>query len=230
MPTFTQLQTKVQTRVIDLPLKVKAEIPDLINKAIKDIQGFYNFRVMKTLVEVTTDVTNTDHFFLSCPADWKEPNGQPYWVPQMGKSVPMFWAPDRKFLASYFSEDDDGLPQYLLMGEPDDTNACDIELWPVPDGTSDYNDGEYRIRVPYYRYLPALVNSSDSNWFTSNCEDYIIWQAAGHAFMLDWDSEHAQSAFTLASGFRDAAVKFDRSARFQGATTLAINTNGARRG
>lgn len=230
MATFTELQTIVQTQVIDLPTAVRSAIPRLVVQAIKDIQAQHNFRCMSTLLEVTTDVESVDHFLIARPANWKEANGTPYFFPALGTARPMLWASDRRAVSLDFADDDDGQPAYLAIGEPDDDDNADILLWPVPDGTSDYDDGEYRVRIPYYRYLPDLSAASDSNWFTVNCVDYITWQAAGSAFMMDWGNDQAAAAFQLASGYRAAAIKRDRSQRFQGATTLAINTNGARRG
>src|SRR5690606_23628102 len=88
MATFSELQTRVQRRVIDLPAAVQAEVPTLINEAMKQLQRRHNFKVMEKVASFTT-VAGTQ-VLGAVPSDWKEWRDFPFYTEELGRSVPMF--------------------------------------------------------------------------------------------------------------------------------------------
>lgn len=226
MATFSELQTRVQRLVIDLPSAVTTEVPELINEAIKGIQEEHNFKVMEALVSAqqTTVATRT---LTSVPSTLKDYRDEPYLLTSLGEFRPLSIAADRVSLLERFPDDSDGEPKFLLEGEPsDELNARSWEVWPLPDGLSDFENGEYRVYIPYWKFLTELSASGDQNWFTVNGEEYIVESAAARAFMLDWDMEGAASHFQLADNFKKRLIKRDKMFRIQHVTTLVPHWQG----
>lgn len=220
MGSFSDLQQRVQTRVIDLPSAVQAEVPQLINDAINFLQQVHNFSVMKSEVSYFTNPaptsapgTITPHIIGQIPTGgasglaWKEPRENPYYVLQIGETRELDWAPAGNRVYTYrqwapFDIFAKGPPRMLLVSNPNDdpqapdltmTNL-DIEAYPYSDSNSDWTStpvGEYRIKIPYWGYTPPLVNASDTNWFVENARQYVIRMATAMAFELDWDEGHA---------------------------------------
>lgn len=200
--TFSTLQTRVQTRVIDLPSAVSAEIPTLINDAIHFLCAQHNFKVMEGETNYTTTSSTTSHILGTIPTDWKEPRNQPYYISSVGWTKEMLWQPNRDLVYRRWAPLDPnqiGPPRDLFLGEasnstvppvpnPDqDMGFLNVEVYPFSDSQSDYSDGQYRIHVPYWRYLPELSAGSDHNWFTDWCDRFLIDYATADAFALDWD-------------------------------------------
>lgn len=206
MGNYTELQARVSRRVIDLPSAVVAEVPLLVNEAIALLQEEHNFRVMEAELQAFTLVNS--HSLLqavggatiiipTAPAiNFKEWRGEPWYLRyQDGSPRYMSWAPSRESIWGSFVQGGANttgasFPQVLLEEQPtDDQNSRPISVYPLPDGASDYLDGEYRITIPYYRYLAPLSAGGDHNWITDQAsgEQYIISWATAKAFGLNWD-------------------------------------------
>jgi hypothetical protein len=83
-----------------------------------------------------------------------------------------------------------------------DLTTLGIEVYPYPDGASDWPDGNYRIQIPYWAYTPPLVASGDTNWFTRDGPgvEYIVAAASMMCFEMDWDEARATFWRTKAFG------------------------------
>lgn len=229
--TFSDLETRVQTRLIDVRAEVTAEIPLLINEAIQALCGVHNWNCMKAELQfITNSRAANPHILGQIPTgttsqwQWKEPRGDPYYLMQIGDTREMVYTSSRTMTYRQFSAFDTfdvGPPRQLLIGEasnpqiPDPANAdasmgsLNIEVYPMPDGMSDWNTapgGEYRVNIPYWGYLPDLSSPTSVNWFTLNAAPFIIDFATGRGFQLDWDETRAQ--YWLASAW---GQKFDGS-------------------
>lgn len=234
MANFGTLKSRVLARVIDAPAAVSGDVGALVNQAIRDAQDLHKYRVMETQTALLPTSVGVRQF-AAIPSDFKEyrTGEPPYLVRFDGRTLPLLVAPSREEALKVYAQgtldpDDKGEPQVLVEGDPsDDLGTRAWEVYPLPDGLSDWSDGEYRIVVPYWRYLPELSADADTNWFTENLEWYIVYQATGHAFLIDWDEERAAAWFQLAAGQRALGQKADKLARLAGLDTL-IPYSGAR--
>lgn len=195
MATFLEIQTAVLRNLIDTPTAVSAAVPDLINKSMKRLQQKHNFKVMQASQSYTTTVATRS--IGSVPSDWKRARAKPYEVENNGHVRRLNFVATRTEALLAFADDstrDDGPPRVLLEAEPStEAGAAVFEVFPYPDGNSLYSDGEYRIVVPYWKFLTALSGDSDTNWFTTNAEFYLEFMATSEGFAIDWDEE--RSAF-----------------------------------
>ncbi len=225
MATFAQIQTRVNRRVIDLPSAVTAEVPTLVNEAMKRLQRRHNYKCMEAETAIlTTTIATRTLSTAAVPSDFKEYRGSPYYITDAGAFAEMLTAANKNAVQREFSVDDAnsiGAPVVLLDDLPsDEANTRSWAIYPFPDGASDYSDGEYRIQIPYWQYLTVMTNDADTNWFTVEAEEYLTNQAASLAFGLDWDEErmaiYAQLAATEEKDVKDADKKF----RLGGVDTL----------
>lgn len=221
MATFTALTTRVTNNLIDTPAVVSGTVPTLLYAAQSFLMTRHNFLVMKAEKQYITPsqaVTQT-HVIGQIPTDWKGQRGDPYWIWNQGTTTEIVWQPSRVYQYREWDPTDPysvGPPQNLLLGEaendtmpdpdnPDpDAGALNIEVYPYPDGLSDWPDGNYRIRIPYWRYLPAIAGSA-SNYFTQDgiwaefCVAFATWKG----FMMDWDEVRAAFWMSEAVGRYD---------------------------
>jgi hypothetical protein len=225
--TFAELQTRVERRVIDLPAAVKAEIPTLVNEAVKSVMRKHNFQCMKASISSITTVD--EHLLFSTPADWKEWREMPYAIDDFGVNWELGWAASPRAILTVYGYEDRGRPFWLMQGEETDLfGNTQVQVWPLPDGISDYADGEYRVHTPYWKFLPPLVNAGDSNWFTNNLELYIVFYATREAFALDWDEERMLVWTQKAQAEFLDAVRADKVAQLSGVDTMVPNWRGYR--
>lgn len=190
MATYSEIQTRVTRRVIDLPAAVTAEVPALVNEAIRKLERMHNFRVMRATVDFTT--TEGTRSVGTLPLNWKEWRDEPYYTEDLGRIRELGVAESANEVKLAFGVDeiDDGEPEVILISDPsDEAGAMTVHVYPLPDGNSDYSDGEYRLTLPYWKFLADLSGSGDTNWFTVNADDYIYRQATADAFALNWDRE-----------------------------------------
>lgn len=224
MATYSDIQARVQTRLIDLPSRTLAEVPTLVNDALRELQSRHNFWVMKkTLAANTTALTRE---LAPTPADFKEFREEPFYTEFTGYKVPMDIAPSARAIHGKYEDDDDGPPRYILRGEASGvTGASSLEVWPLSDGQSDYSavpSGEYRVTVPYFGYLPALAGNDDTNWFTLNPlgEHYLFNMAVAMGFQINWDLEKQTEFLGLAEGKYKKLVDEDKRLWFSGQDTF----------
>lgn len=224
MATYGEIQTRVERRVIDLPSAVAAEVPALVAEAVRELQDGYDFIIMEALGGPYTTVAST-RALVAKPSDWKKPRGDPYMefdVNGRVKDIP--WASSRMAVLDLIPPEDTGMPKYLLLGEPtDEAGAQSIEIWPLTDTNSDYSDGEYRLYVPYWKYLTTLSDDADTNWFTVNAELYIIHNATARAFELDWDEERMSIHKQLAAEQLKRVKMLDKTMRLAKNDTLMFH-------
>lgn len=226
--TFIDLQTRVKNRVIDLPPAVQTEVPALINEAIRTMQRKYNFRAMEgstVLVTSTGTLIPTPNTILN----FKE-------YMDKGPYLQKFLTRSRRFITATPADASMAIfadttvptePQYLTSAVDPTTGAVTFSYFPYADLNSDWSDGNYRIVVPYYAFSPKLVNDSDTNWFVQNADDFIIREATGQAFALDWDYNSMALWLQQAEVKRMEVVKADKMSRLAGVNELVPMWQGA---
>lgn len=229
MGNYTELQARVNRRVIDLPTAVTAEVPLLINEALAKLQEEHNFKFMEAEISAFTQANS--HILLdgingaaintSNQGAFKEFRGEPWFLTyQDGNARFMSWAPSKEALWGRYSQggavvSDGGAPQVLLENISDANNNRTFSVYPMPAGSSDYPDGEYRITIPVVVYIGSLVAGADHNWFTdqSSGEQYILHWATAQAFALNWDYQKMAVHEKLAEIHRRDLIKADKKYR-----------------
>ena len=220
MATFSSMQSRVQAELVDTNTSVQSFIPTWINAAIWMLEGLHNFQIMQAEAAYTTPaVSNTTptHILGQIPTDWKCKREDPYFVMFIGTPVRLGWIATRPATYTKWETQDInqiGQPRDLLLGEPENSSFPDpanpdnsltslnIEFFPYSDGASDWSDGNYRIRLPYFRYLPALVNGTDQNWFTLDGPraEFCVRYAVAQGFLFNEDEMRAQLHGAMAVG------------------------------
>ncbi len=223
MATFGELQSRVRANIIDLPSNVSSRVPDLINQAIRELEDRHNFIGMQAFhTPISTIGTNS---LGTLPTNWKESYGDATYIsdPNTNENLPLKWLGSYSQGAILFPSTRPGPPQ--LLNNP---TATSLFVLPFPDGRSLYSDGEYRFFIPYYSYLPELVNSGDTNFFTDRASLYIEQWATGEAFPRNWDEERAAFWKQLAENSYISIRNTDKRRQLQGITTLVPHWQGAR--
>lgn len=198
MATFAEIQQRVRNHVIDLPTETEGEIPGWVNRAIRFAQEVHNFRFMEATAPFTT-VEDTRKLG-DIPDDWKEKRADPWLLEGDGGTMEIRWLPSESEAVRRYSETDaneTGPPRHILE-TPDE-----LHVYPFPDTNSLHSDGDYRVRVPYWKYLPELEADGDTNWFTDNAADYVVWKAAAEGMLFNRDFEMA-SLWAVKAGEFDA--------------------------
>lgn len=227
MTTLALIRARVEVAIIDLPTHVSAAVDKLINVAHRDIQNKHNFWVMRATQSYTTTLETRS--LGATPSDFKEYRDTPYFTYfQDGRVKEITVAASPRGPYGAINEEDTGYPLVITQSDPTDTlGASTQSVWPLPDGLSDYVDGEYRIVVPYWKYMPALTGDSSTDWFTVNAEEYIFKRAVAEGFGLDWDDEHMALWMQRAENDLKTIVKADKMRKLVGADTLVPHWQGA---
>lgn len=215
MATFVQLQNRVLVYLIDAPEAVRNDVPTIINKAIRDLQKEVNWKIMERETLVVT--TAGDRLIKTFqPSDlFKQPREKPYGIDPRGSVLRMDWLPTREDVVRQYpapqvqptDQSDRGQPRHVTYQATDNTGT-DVqgiklfEAFPVPNDLSEWDDGNWRIVLPYYAFLPDLSADADTNWFTANGDEFIFCQALGMGFMADWAEDRAAGWFQLAAGHK----------------------------
>lgn len=231
MATYLDIQNRVLTRLIDTPTKVAAEVPALVNTALRILQDMRDWKCMETWADVVTSVAAVNHLLVARPADWKVANGKPYYTYDANsRSRNIEWRTDRRYVYDTWGTRC-GHPQDMvdIIDKSQTDGTSNFYLWPNPDGASTYTDGEYRISIPYYRYLAPFAQSTDTNWFSLNCDNFLVYQATALGFLIDWDESNAAVWEGLAQREYAMKSKQDKLREMSNVQTLEIRTSGAKR-
>lgn len=186
---FGELKAEVQVALIDTPPAIQTLTGSLVNRAIKSIQRKHNFKDME---RSATFVTVTGQRTLGArPTDWKGPRGKAYFIGELDGFGELDWVSQISDAQALYGDNPDfdyGHPSSLN----EDVQNGQLLVFPYPDGLSTNPDGEYRVHVPYWAYLPALVNDGDTNWFTEEADEYVLFTAISQGFYLNEDDSRAQ--------------------------------------
>lgn len=204
-----QVMTRVSANVLTLDTTVQHNVPAFVQAAAYQLQLVHNFKCMQAEQQyVTPTQTPTQtHVLGQEPTNFKEVRGDPYFVRYDGSTQGILWAPSREYLYREYPPSDPnsiGEPRRLFLSEAlsttfPDPNAPDvdmtdlnIEVYPFPDMSSDWPDGDYRINVPYWAYMPSMVQATDTNWFCVNAIEFLVAQATSMCFETEMAFPAAQ--------------------------------------
>lgn len=235
MPTFTSIKDRIERRLIDVNAAITIEVGDLVNNALRMIQDLHNFKIMEASVESTT--VQAQRKLGIKPTDWKESRFDPYIREWDGGTTPIEWGPSIHEMVKIFALDDasvtgQGKPQFVLWNQANGTE--ELQVYPYPNDKSNFaGGGDWRVVVLYWKYLPVLSGDSDTNWFTDNASEFLIFQSVAEGFYINWDEERARMWEGRAALQFKKAKKVDKSVRvnYQSNTlTPRFATRGSFRG
>lgn len=188
MATYIEIQNRVKVNIIDLPTPVQTAVPRLVNRAKKMLQRKHNFLVMKAVHTFNTVAAPTISS-TTMPSDFKSFRDKMFWTPETGRPVEIARAPTLSAVNRRFDADDEGSPQLLLETLAETTGVSTWNIYPLSDTNSDYADGEYRITIPYWKYLADFSLDADTDFFSTNADDFIEFMATAEGFRMDWDMD-----------------------------------------
>lgn len=229
---FGDLKADVASAIIDTPDEVIAKIPGFIVQAVKDLQDRHGFKVCETQTSVMTTSVGLRTLAV-VPSDLARYRKLPVSLePIDGRTRELAFTHDRDAAERQFGTDAggealtdsiEGRPELILHGEPNDMGVSSWEVYPLPDGLSIYANGEYRIRIPYYRYLPTLSADGDENWLTNNAHQFIIQQAVSYGFFEDHDVNNGQVWAARAGTELQKIIDADKKLRLSSVRTLRVS-------
>jgi hypothetical protein len=226
MGTYSSIKDRVSHRIIDLPTAVQSEVGLLVNKALKKLQVRHNFQVMQATTSAIVTAPDT-RILTGVVADFKEYRGKPYRISFSG-GVTELLVVDQNQARQNYQEDQIGQPRFISEDDPTITGARNWLVWPLSDSASAYDDGEYRIYIPYWRWLPDLSADADTNWLTVYGEEYLVNQATSEGFAMDWDNEGMALWAQRAQNELADVVKQDKKLVLSKIDTLVPHWRGAR--
>lgn len=235
---FSDIQTRVQSNVIDLPSAVVANVPTYINRAIRSAERRYNFKYMEqsaTFLTTTlvTSLTNQDGVSGSTIKNFKEFLGRgPYLLQQNANAKQLYVVnEDREALQTFtLNTTYPDRPQFIELTSLDNNQTATFLVYPYPDTNSDWADGNYRIIIPYVAYSATLVGAADTNWLVVNGDDYIEEAASALAFQANHDYQNMQVWASMADKHWQEIKKADKLRRLSGTDTLVPQFDGANQG
>lgn len=208
MADFAAIKSKVESYVLDLPSSTQTLIGDWVNKAVRDAEVEHNFLHM--LAEQTYITSPGVRVLGAKPALWKARRAAPSLLFDDGGDEEIYWAPSGSEMVRVYDTgdpDDDGEPVFLLE------TASDLEVYPFPDGISDYADGNYRVVVPYWSFSAVLTDDADTNFFTTAGEWYTVFAAVAEGLMFNRDEERAVQYLERANQQLSKLIRADKSMR-----------------
>lgn len=205
MATFSTLQDDVEAWLIDAPARTVARIPRFINMAQKTIQRKHNFKAMEAEIslQVTADATRN---LVAIPARFKEFRDVPYLTRNTRTVRELDIGVSKRDLLRSFTDDQEGEPRAIFRN----METGFFEIWPLPDGLSDFSGGEYRVSIPYWTYVADLSAAGDTNWFVENAEKWLIFQAVAEGFFFNEDEQRGTIWTQKAAGEYAEVVTADK--------------------
>ena len=214
--TLNDIVARVREQIIDLPSEIEPLIAEWVYGAIRSAEDRHNFWYMEAEEQYTTQ---PDERALGAkPADWKEARRPPSVTLNDGGQSVIEWASSDTDMELRPGLRQDGRPFYLLQ------TADEVLVYPTSDGRSDWPDGEYRIRVPYWRRTELPAPLEQSHWLTANAPLYLIYYASYHALVFNRDEERAAGYVTLAEREFQRVRRLDKRSRLPDTLTLTPYT------
>ena len=212
MTNFAALKSRVEGVILDTNTAVVAEIPGYIRKAQAELEDDRALQVLEA--SWTTDLAEGEQT-LTKPDDYNGLRTKPYRVNDDGTNTFLEMLGSEVAIGS-LDTDDTGAPRLFV-----DDSYTELLTYPLADAEGTFTD-KYRIVSQYWKRLAALTEDSDTNWFSDNAEDYLIWRASELAFDFNRDAmadKYLVKAIRERKRLRGAAIR----ARFPSGWVLKPN-------
>jgi len=221
---FSVIQQTVKDYILDLPDSTIDLVPFWINKAIEAAEKLHNFRNMERTLEIITVPNQREQ--VNAPTKYKASRSDPFLIGGDGKVSEIDWAPSRSDMNRRYGNDPDidiGSPQFILEIFDADEDTTEFHSYPMPDTQSLYDDGDYRLSLPYYAYSDDLVDGTNSNYMTNGAELYVIYRATEYGMLFNRDEQRGLSYRALADSEYKTFKNVDKRKRLQRRNELTIS-------
>lgn len=215
------LEGHVRGYILDVVQSTDDLVPTFINRAIRIAEERpFNFAYMAAEQAFTT--TEGARLLGAKPTRWKRSRGLPYLTSDdFGTTHEIQWAPsESEMLRMYPSESapatDRAGPRFVLE------RSDELWVYPVPDGESDYSDGDYRITVPYWTFSADLVDPDDDNWLTINAGWYVVFRATAEGLIRNREEERAATYLQLAEAEYTRVMNHEKRSRLPDRMSLHV--------
>lgn len=225
--TMDAIVTRVERRLIDLPTRVTVETVTLVNEAIKAACERHNFHEMKAEAPFTT--VDATQLLGAVPARFKETRDVPFLrdgeLGVLGTTEITELASLQEALRDFPLDDTNvgGRPLAILREYDDDSTTDQFLVFPFPDTSSQWDNGLFRVVIPYWRY-PAALAAGQTNYFTDNWEEYLVAAATAEGFNLSWAEERAARWEVRAESRLRSLIKADKRAKLTRVAHLAVHS------
>ncbi len=221
---FDEIVSRVEEWLLDLPTETVANVPRFVNEAIHKAEQKHNFLHMERVLEVTTVTGQRE--LADFPSDYKAGRSDPWYETNQGAIVEFDWAPSRSDMHRQYgnnSTNDRGSPEFILEVRDEVEGVEELWCYPFPSDQSDYSDGLWRVKIPYWGYTPDL-SGAQNNFITRNGDYYCIHFAAARGFWFNRDRENAAIHQQIArQEYRDLKNE-DKRAKFKRRNELTVST------
>lgn len=210
------LETRVQKIVVDNDTDVVARVVPELKKAQRDLEEIaYNFLIQEEEVAGSPDVAAAASLVEAVPTDWLEPRGvSNRLVGGTGEDQnDLVTMPTLTWLEwdeELFREQTAAAANLTAQGPPKWITIIGTDIHVFP-----YADVAYTLRIPYWKRLLKLDNVGDSNWWTDNAEDYLVFRASARTLLFNRDHEESLRYEAFAQAERKSLVRTDKRARFR---------------
>lgn len=215
MASLFDITARVQGILIVATTAATARIPPEIRQAQRDLEDAHGFLAMEDEQELVTVEDARSHANYAKAADWirSRMDARPVRVDGTGAVQEIDWIISWGDRARLYSDDplDKGAPRHVYE------RLSDFLLFPYPDalapGGALFADGNWRVRIPYFKRLATLTSPAQTNWFSENAEEYLVQKAAGRVLAFNRDREESLFALQAARAERDRLIGEDKKRR-----------------
>ena len=181
MATLAEIRVRVLTLIIDDNAEVTSEIDGFVRKAQAEAEDRRGLNVFHAFTSYQFGILT---FLHTKPADWNGIRLPVYHAEEDGTATFLDTITQETIIDT--SSTASGKPTGWL-----DYSDTEILTWPPADALGWFG-GLYDIRVLYWKRLDTLTADGDSNWLTTEAEDYMVWRAGSLAFEFNRDFEQSE--------------------------------------
>lgn len=223
--TYAEIVTAVEAILISTPSATATYIDTALHSAQRKLDDAKIFKCSYGASTLNSESQASYGIFgISAITQFNGPRSAPRWIDGEDGWHEMKWADTGVDIYRLYSV-------YLAEGPPEIAVANlfggdTIVVFPVPDEKNTTANGSYDITFTYWQRLFVLSNivGFTTNWFSENCEDYLVWKTASECFLFD----RAYNDYAIWGAKADAEfkrlVKTARREQFTG-TVLKVRTD-----
>jgi len=227
MSSLAELRDKVKVYLADLPQSTADRVDEFLRQAHLGIQNVHNWRVMETEFYVVVGAYGEipPNHKIAEVESVKQVRAVPLLERPDGTFEELKWLASNSEMARISGVTGTGKPEYFLLDHPGTGSTGTIYGVPDPDGLSGWPDGGYRLRFPFWSYLPFPSTDDGTDWFFDQAETFLLFDALGSACIFNYDEAHAAVWLQRAQAELASLVKIDKRSRSHRSSCLKFRTD-----